>query len=615
VAGPTIRIVIDAVADGLERAAKKAGDTVDKLGTKLGKSNDKTEEATGFFGRLGGAARGAASDGLGPLGDAAGALGVDLDGMSTKGLVAGAALTALGTAAVASVKQFMELAGRVRDFANTAGVGTEDASRLIAVMDDLGVSTDSGASAIGRLARNIDAGKLGEYNIAIGRTKDGTVDMAATLANVADAIANTTDPTKRATMGNDLLGKSYAELLPLLNLGADGIREWTSEVSGAQVLTEENVAAAQQLSLALDGLAESGSDLGLALGQTLTPLLAQTANDISKLTGVVTGASDTESDFGKTLQTVALIVFPAYQRAVINSRKNMQDLERQVKATADKQETAAEAAKAHAEAEKQLQREMRQATDAAKAQVDALDKLRKADDDLIDAALDFSGAQLAQQRAGRDWQKSLVELTEGTGEYEDRVADVVDQAETYIAKSWAIEEVQRRLAGETATAGDKADYFRDMMSELAAEVSDPTVRAKLEEVIGVIAGVRDRSNEAAGRVEALRRQIQLIGLQDLLGSYAEFGLEPPPDVVDAQRPGRAAGGPVMAGKAYTVGEVGPELFVPQSNGRILSADDLARVGNGGGQGVTIVVNSPIGKPDDVVRWLREELRRLDRGQR
>lgn len=36
-------------------------------------------------------------------------------------------------------------------------------------------------------------------------------------------------------------------------------------------------------------------------------------------------------------------------------------------------------------------------------------------------------------------------------------------------------------------------------------------------------------------------------------------------------PGRATGGPVSPGRAYTVGESGPELFVPTSSGRIEAA--------------------------------------------
>ncbi|WP_432768322.1 MAG: tail tape measure protein [Sphingopyxis sp.] len=49
-------------------------------------------------------------------------------------------------------------------------------------------------------------------------------------------------------------------------------------------------------------------------------------------------------------------------------------------------------------------------------------------------------------------------------------------------------------------------------------------------------------------------------------------------------PGRATGGPVSAGRAYRVGERGPELFVPTASGRIEAA------GGGGVRNIAITVN-------------------------
>ncbi|MDK2760040.1 MAG: tail tape measure protein [Sphingopyxis sp.] len=50
-------------------------------------------------------------------------------------------------------------------------------------------------------------------------------------------------------------------------------------------------------------------------------------------------------------------------------------------------------------------------------------------------------------------------------------------------------------------------------------------------------------------------------------------------------PGRATGGPVSAGRAYRVGERGPELFVPTASGRIEAA------GSGtGARNIAITVN-------------------------
>jgi len=53
-------------------------------------------------------------------------------------------------------------------------------------------------------------------------------------------------------------------------------------------------------------------------------------------------------------------------------------------------------------------------------------------------------------------------------------------------------------------------------------------------------------------------------------------------------PGRATGGPVSAGRAYWVGERGPELFVPPGGGRI--------VANGGGGGRNVNVSIAISTP-------------------
>jgi hypothetical protein len=50
-------------------------------------------------------------------------------------------------------------------------------------------------------------------------------------------------------------------------------------------------------------------------------------------------------------------------------------------------------------------------------------------------------------------------------------------------------------------------------------------------------------------------------------------------------PGRATGGPVSPGRAYRVGERGPELFVPTSSGRI-----EAHNGSAGGGDIRLTIN-------------------------
>lgn len=72
-------------------------------------------------------------------------------------------------------------------------------------------------------------------------------------------------------------------------------------------------------------------------------------------------------------------------------------------------------------------------------------------------------------------------------------------------------------------------------------------------------------------------------------------------------PGRATGGPVSPGRAYRVGESGPELFVPTTSGRIVTA------GAGGARDVrvTINVNAPdSGAPQALSRSARQIARNV-----
>jgi hypothetical protein len=52
------------------------------------------------------------------------------------------------------------------------------------------------------------------------------------------------------------------------------------------------------------------------------------------------------------------------------------------------------------------------------------------------------------------------------------------------------------------------------------------------------------------------------------------------------QPGRATGGPVSPGRAYRVGERGPELFVPTASGRVVANEAL---GSGGAREVRVAI--------------------------
>lgn len=73
-------------------------------------------------------------------------------------------------------------------------------------------------------------------------------------------------------------------------------------------------------------------------------------------------------------------------------------------------------------------------------------------------------------------------------------------------------------------------------------------------------------------------------------------------------PGRAAGGPVSAGRGYVVGERGPEVFMPPSSGRI------ERISGGGGRDVRVAIAIQAPAPGDP-QVLRQSSRQVARAVR
>ena len=146
----------------------------------------------------------------------------------------------------------------------------------------------------------------------------------------------------------------------------------------------------------------------------------------------------------------------------------------------------------------------------------------------------------------------------------------------------------RELAGDFSGNGANslggslkavADAFAKLFTTITEDGDEST--STLQTFANALESVANGINaitRAYGKVVALGDKFRA----SLVGQfvYAEGRFAP------ENAPGRAAGGSVMGGQPYRVGEFGPELFVPSGSGSI-------RPDNGSGQGVTIIMNGVI----------------------
>ena len=135
-----------------------------------------------------------------------------------------------------------------------------------------------------------------------------------------------------------------------------------------------------------------------------------------------------------------------------------------------------------------------------------------------------------------------------------------------------------------ASLRNVAEAFGELFSALNSEKdADGTLQSIADAMNALASGI----NNVAGAYRNAKTTFSdvkktAIG-QLLFGSWGPGGMFP--GLLNPSAPGRAAGGSVMGGQAYRVGEFGPETFVPSGSGSI-------RKDTGSG-GVTIVMNGVI----------------------
>jgi hypothetical protein len=173
--------------------------------------------------------------------------------------------------------------------------------------------------------------------------------------------------------------------------------------------------------------------------------------------------------------------------------------------------------------------------------------------------------QLIAVRATGATAEELAAAERALSDAKDSVQDAIDRQTEALERLNQEQDNYRKIV--EGIREDDAEYV-----QLSANI----VKAE-EDQANAARGLRDAREAAADATTKLRE-----AEEELRRSRQELR------VAGGRPPGRAHGGPVTAGRAYTVGEMGPELFVPASSGRIIPNNRM------GGTTVNVVVNAGLG---------------------
>ena len=211
--------------------------------------------------------------------------------------------------------------------------------------------------------------------------------------------------------------------------------------------------------------------------------------------------------------------------------------------------------------------------------------------ELGDAYEDTTGAirdQIAAEREKTDPLFRLLEATDKATEAQQKYNLAVSKEGAHSA---AAEDAALDLVRAHQDASDAAAIFAEEGGQASIDAFKTMAReAGLDEAaINRVINAMKRANQTPFNPRRAREN------EDQTSSY---------------QPGRQFGGPVSKGKAYTVGEAGPETFIPATSGRI-----ARHGGSGGGTGSVnnITINAGLGSdPNAISKAVVEALKRYDR---
>lgn len=308
---------IDELITEMQRATQSVSGSADRIADSVTKSMNQVEassnEATAAIRRT----QAEAAESASGIGNTFGNLRSFIGGMMG-GLVAGIGIKAITD----QVTQFADRAESLQNTAQIVGTTATAISRLHAVAEPMGIAAGAVDTGMKKLAKTlVDAQRGGEESAAafaavgIEAKELKGLSLEQALAKIADKFHDTEDGAGKTAAAQMLLGRSGADLIPMLNQGSQAMREQADEAEkmGA-VMGEDAVAAGAALDAALDKVGLASQGLKNTMAQALAPALQFIAE-------AFTDGSGTAMDFGTVFKGVATIVIGAV--AVIQQAWNI----------------------------------------------------------------------------------------------------------------------------------------------------------------------------------------------------------------------------------------------------------------------------------------------------
>lgn len=563
----------------------------------------------------------------------------------------------VGQAIDATVTPTIALAKQQRELATASGTSAEEAGVMIQVADDLTISEETLAAGFKKL------------------NKDGMQPNIENLILLSDQYNALPDSVSKAQFAADKFGKAAGpEMQKMLSLSRTELQAMTQDArDSGMVLSNEAVAGARAYEIAQDNLADATQALAMEAGQELIPALTQLATFTTTTVVPVVGKF-----FNLMGQGVAVLgqVGQIMELNTIKYQLQMGAITQQEASarawliTTEDQRLAEAALNVGMDESERAIRRVATATDADTASKQANKIAQDAvNDSLSILKMNMAGAvgnEMEQFRAKQEELRGKAdeyrakidelngkqyltpeqsdELTKTQGLYAETTVKIDENAKMHdeATKKILFNIVEQRLAMGGMTE-EEAGFLTtlalkwglvdqataDATLSIITGVGDAEATGNWDALYGRLQGTADRLNGGSGSVTQTANDAKnaLFGIPAQVNSTITITTVHEDVYTSGQAPGQvghAAGGPYEAGVPAWVGERGPELLFPSSDGYVMNNSDskrfiaaleaiAANAGRGGGGGaVNMTMHNQINNGLDIVTLARAVAREIQR---
>jgi hypothetical protein len=442
-----------------------------------------------------------------------------------------------------AIKTTLDYANNVRMLSQVTGQSAEEMSRVIQVADDFKISTDQLKASLRAM------------------TKEGLTPNMETLAQLSDEYLKLNPGQERAEFLLKKFGRAGVDFAEMMGKGSDALLAMNDAVDESLILNQQAVDAARQYEITIDNLTDSWTALKVEVGNAVIPVLTSTIDWVNAESAALQ-ASDaavreymaTYSYWERDMNEINRIRSETY-RKTFDEVSAQQELQKQLAVTSVEYENQ--------------NTSIVTVTASFEQQIGTIMNLQNEYDSFNKKNADI---QTQIQKVNADFAAGNITLEEQQAKLTELNGKLAENQAAH--EQWAKQTVFSMLQVRLAADGLSKEEFDFLI--------------KVGEDMGLI------DEETAKMASGLNAAMDSIDLtkpeefkdlwEDIIDLPHDQQFTITTDIVtngelpDGSTPlggGRASGGDVYAGTAYTVGEMGREMFVPSQDGTIIPSNQLS----------------------------------------